>query len=126
MGRTYLAVGAALAALAVMIGAFGAHALKTRVSAEALVTFETGARYHMYHALALVAVGLCWARFGGVALHVSGISFAIGIVLFSGSLYALSLSGIRVFGAITPLGGVAFITGWIALAVAALRSADAV
>lgn len=98
-------------ALAVALGAFGAHGLEERVSAEALAWWETGARYHLAHAVAL----------GLVAAHprpgrVAGLAFAIGILLFSGSLYAMTLTGVRWLGAVTPLGGIAFITGWVALA----------
>jgi uncharacterized membrane protein YgdD (TMEM256/DUF423 family) len=108
-------VGAVLAALAVTAGAFGAHALRARLSPAYLATFETAARYQMYHALALIAVGLLAER-GITRGSMAGWLFLAGIVLFSGSLYLLTLSGLRWMGAVTPVGGVAFIAGWVALA----------
>jgi uncharacterized membrane protein YgdD (TMEM256/DUF423 family) len=121
MERTFFALGAVSAAISVAAGAFGAHALKARLAPELLAVFETGARYQMYHALGLVAAAWAAGRPGGGAAVWAGWLFAAGTVLFSGSLYALALSGVRALGAVTPLGGVAFIGGWIALAVAALR-----
>jgi uncharacterized membrane protein YgdD (TMEM256/DUF423 family) len=124
MERTFLALGAISGAISVAAGAFGAHALRSRLSPEHLAVFETGARYEMYHALGLVAAA--WAASRGAAAAGAaawaGWLFAAGTVLFSGSLYALTLSGVRAFGAVTPFGGAAFIAGWIALAVAALRA----
>lgn len=120
MDRTFLALGAISAAISVAAGAFGAHALRARLSPELLVIFETGARYQMYHALGIVAAGWALARFPGAAAAWAGWLFLLGTLLFSGSLYALALSGVRALGAVTPFGGVAFIAGWIALAVAAL------
>ena len=96
--------------------AFAAHALKTRLDASLLTTFETGVRYQMYHALALLAVGWAHTRWPGTMLTVSGWLFVAGTLLFSGSLYALSLSGLRWLGAITPLGGLALLAGWLCLA----------
>ena len=118
-GGTWLRIGAIAGALAVAIGAFGAHSLKG-LSARSLEVFETGARYQMYHALALLAVGLVASqgRANGSALAVAGWSFLVGIVLFSGSLYALALTNISKLGAITPIGGLAFLVGWSALAIA--------
>jgi uncharacterized membrane protein YgdD (TMEM256/DUF423 family) len=121
MERTFLALGAISAAVSVAAGAFGAHALKARLSPDLLAVFETGARYEMYHALGLVAAGWAAARFGGPAPAWAGGLFLAGTVLFSGSLYALALTGVRGLGAVTPFGGVAFIAGWIALAISALR-----
>lgn len=121
MERTFLALGAISAGLSVAAGAFGAHALKARLSPELLAVFETGARYELYHALGLVAAAWAASRFPGAAPAWAGWLFVAGTVLFSGSLYALALTGIRALGAVTPFGGVAFIAGWIALAVAALR-----
>ncbi len=120
--RLWLVLGAANAFLAVAAGAFGAHGLRRRVAADLLVVFETGARYHMYHALGLVALGLFAAHRPGPLVQASGVALQVGIVLFSGSLYALALSGIRGLGAITPIGGVAFLVGWVLFAVAALRA----
>ena len=121
MKINWVATGAVLAALAVIIGAFGAHGLESRVDAGLLDTFETGARYHMYHALALLAVGWLAAQRPGRWTSAAGWLFLAGIVVFSGSLYTLVLTGERWLGAITPVGGVCFILGWTALAVAALR-----
>jgi uncharacterized membrane protein YgdD (TMEM256/DUF423 family) len=121
MERTFLALGALSGAISVAAGAFGAHALKARLSPDLLAVFETGARYQMVHALALGLAGWAAGRFGGGAATLAGWLFAAGTVLFSGSLYALALSGVRWLGAVTPLGGLAFVAGWIALAWAALR-----
>jgi uncharacterized membrane protein YgdD (TMEM256/DUF423 family) len=108
--------GALSAFIAVAAGAFGAHALRARLAPEMLAVFETGARYQMYHALALLFVG--WAALHGdhAALRWAGGLFIAGTILFSGSLYVLALTGVRALGAITPLGGVCFLAGWIALA----------
>lgn len=131
--RPFLVLGALSAALGVAAGAFGAHALRARLEPRALEVFETAARYQMYHALALVAVGLLLARANGVATALlgpapgtgaavaSGWLFVAGTVLFSGSLYAMTFTGLRALGAITPLGGVCFIAGWVCLAVAAAK-----
>ena len=121
MDRTFAAVGALSAGLAVAAGAFGAHALKGHLSAEDLAVFETGARYQMYHALALLAVAWAASRWPGPSVTAAGWLFVAGTILFSGSLYALALSGIRWLGAITPLGGVAFLAGWACLALGAWR-----
>ena len=114
-----IVAGAVDAALAVGLGAFAAHGLKERLDATALAVFETGARYQMYHALAIVLCGTLVARYP--AAQPAGWIFQLGIVLFSGSLYALALSGIKPLGAITPFGGVAFLVGWAWLAYAAWR-----
>ena len=114
MNRWLVAAGAVNAALAVAAGAFGAHALRDRLDARALEVFDTGARYHMYHALAMILCGL-------VAERTPGWIFQAGIVLFTGSLYALALSDVKPLGAITPFGGLAFLVGWAWLAVAMLR-----
>ena len=114
MNRLLVAIGAINAALAVAAGAFAAHGLRARLEPRAFEVFETGARYHMYHALAIIAAGL-------VAARVPGWLFLAGIVLFSGSLYALALTDVKVLGAITPLGGLAFLAGWVWLAVSVLR-----
>jgi len=119
----WFATGAAFACLAVALGAFGAHGLKARVTPETLAVFETGVRYHMYHALALLAVGSLASRAPSPLASAAGWLFVAGIAIFSGSLYAMTFTGARWLGAITPLGGVCFIAGWALLAVAALRSA---
>jgi uncharacterized membrane protein YgdD (TMEM256/DUF423 family) len=117
----WMAVGAIFAGLGVAAGAFGAHALKARISPENIAIFETGARYQMYHALALLAVGLAAVKIDAPTLAVAGWAFCAGIVIFSGSLYALALSDLRWLGMVTPVGGVAFLVGWVALAAAMLR-----
>lgn len=114
--RLFLALGAVSAALAVATGAFGAHALDGIATPERIETWRTAAHYHLVHALALVAIGLVLAHQDGRLLRTAGWLFLTGTVLFAGSLYALVLTGITVLGAITPLGGVAFIAGWLGLA----------
>ncbi|HEV7555776.1 MAG TPA: DUF423 domain-containing protein [Kofleriaceae bacterium] len=114
MRNPLVAAGAINAALAVAAGAFAAHALRERLDDKALAVFETGARYHMYHALAMVLAGV-------LATRGPGWMFQLGIVLFSGSLYVLALTDIKPLGAITPFGGLAFLAAWIWLAVTALR-----
>ena len=121
MSSGWFATGAVFAGLGVGLGAFGAHMLKSRLNAEMLAVFETGVRYQMYHALGLLAVAWAASRFEHPLVHVAGWSFVIGIALFSGSLYLMTLTGTRWVGAITPLGGAAFILGWVALALAAIR-----
>jgi uncharacterized membrane protein YgdD (TMEM256/DUF423 family) len=125
MDRLFFVFGAASGCIAVAAGAFGAHALRARLAPEMLAVFETGARYQMYHALGLLAVAWAATRWPGTAAQWSGWLFVVGTVLFSGSLYALALSGARWLGAITPLGGVALLTGWICLLVAALKGGRA-
>jgi uncharacterized membrane protein YgdD (TMEM256/DUF423 family) len=110
------------ALLSVAAGAFGAHALRARLSPESLAVFETAARYQMYHALGLFAVAWAVSRWPGSLAQWSGWLFVVGTLLFSGSLYALALTGIRWLGAITPLGGAAFLAGWLCLALAAGRT----
>ncbi len=119
--RQWIVLGAASAFLSVAAGAFGAHALRARLSADMQTIFETGARYHMYHSLGLIVIGLFAAQRPSPLLQGAGWAMLVGIVLFSGSLYALALSGIRVLGAITPLGGLGFLAGWGLLALAAWR-----
>jgi uncharacterized membrane protein YgdD (TMEM256/DUF423 family) len=119
--RLFFGLGAASGFVAVVAGAFGAHALRTRLSADLLGVFETAARYQMYHALALLAVAWAAARWPGALPQWAGWLFVAGTALFSGSLYALALSGVRWLGAITPLGGVAFLAGWICLGLAVRR-----
>lgn len=121
MERTFVAIGALCGLLGVAAGAFGAHSLRERLSPDLLAVFETGARYQMYHALALLAVAWAATRWSSAWLTASGWLFVAGIVIFSGSLYLLSLTGVRWLGAITPIGGVAFLAGWACLALAALR-----
>ena len=124
MERVFFVAGAASAFVGVAAGAFGAHGLKSRLGAEMLATFEIGARYQMYHALALLAVAWALGRWPASAwwLTAGGWLFVAGTLIFSGSLYALTLSGARWLGAVTPLGGLAFLLGWLCLAWAAWRS----
>lgn len=120
--KLFLIIGAINAALAVGLGAFGAHGLESRLSERMLETFKTGVQYHMYHALGLIGIALAADKIQSTGLiQWAGWLMFAGIVLFSGSLYVLSLSGIKILGAITPLGGVAFITAWILLIVAAFK-----
>ena len=124
MDRVFISVGALSGLLAVAAGAFGAHALRDRLSAPMLDVFQTGVSYQMYHALALVGVGILLGRFsveGSAWLSGAGWLFLAGSVLFSGSLYLLALSGTTWLGAITPLGGVAFLLGWLAVAIGIWR-----
>ena len=116
MDRTFLLLGSVAAVLAVAVGAFGAHALRGRGGEDMLNTFEIGARYHMYHALALFAAAWVASRWPGPAVSAAGWLFVVGIVLFSGSLYLLTLTGQRWLGAVTPLGGLCFLAGWLLLA----------
>ena len=120
MDRTFLIVGALAGFIGVALGAFGAHGLRARLPPEMLAVFETGVRYQMYHACAILIVALAAARLDGWLIRAAGWFFAGGIVLFSGSLYALALTGVTTLGAITPLGGVAFLIGWACLAFAAI------
>lgn len=114
--RLWMSIGAISAALAVVAGAFGGHALKKLLSPEMQAIFEVGNRYHMYHSLGLLLVALAAAARPNVSFNAAGWALLVGIVLFSGSLYALALSGVRALGMITPLGGVSFIAGWALLA----------
>lgn len=110
--RPFFLLGAGFAFLAVTLGAFGSHSLKAVLAPDMLAVFETGVRYQMYHALALFAVGWAAHQYPQASFHIAGWLFAAGIVLFSGSLYVLALSGVRWLGAITPLGGLCFLAGW--------------
>jgi len=119
--RLFFALGSASALVAVATGAFGAHGLRARLSPDLLAVFETAARYQMYHALALLAVGWAVTRWPGPWPVRAGWLFVVGTLLFSGSLYALALSGMRWLGAVTPLGGLAFLAGWTCLLLGMLR-----
>ncbi|HEX2165726.1 MAG TPA: DUF423 domain-containing protein [Longimicrobiales bacterium] len=121
--KGFVVAGALLAAAAVAAGAFGAHALADRLTPERLATWETAARYHLIHAVALVLLGAIAARWPTPLLAVSGALFLFGILVFGGTVYALALGGPRWLGAITPLGGLALIAGWVVMAVAVARSA---
>ena len=112
----------ALGFLGAALGAFAAHGLKAVVEPDMVAVFEAGARYQMYHAFALFAAAWGWARWGTRAFSAAGWLFVIGVVVFCGSLYVIALTGARWLGAITPFGGVAFLTGWLCLAVGAFRA----
>lgn len=115
MERLFFLVGSISALIAVGLGAFAAHGLKGRLSPEMLNAFEVGVRYQMYHALALLAVAWALSRWPRAEITVAGWLFIAGTIIFSGSLYLLSLTGVRWIGAITPIGGVAFLLGWLSL-----------
>lgn len=124
LARTLLLLSALASALAIALGAFGAHALKARLEPSMLEVYQTGVHYHLYHALGLAVVGLTASRISATGLlGWSGALMLAGIVLFSGSLYLLAISGIRWLGAITPLGGSAFIAAWLLFAIAVWRAA---
>jgi uncharacterized membrane protein YgdD (TMEM256/DUF423 family) len=123
--RLFLLLGGANAALVVILGAFGAHALKARLSNEMMAIYHTGIEYHVFHALGLIAVGLVAAWIpASASLKWSGWLMLGGIVLFSGSLYVLSLTGQRWIGAVTPFGGVAFIAAWVMFCIAVVRGVN--
>src|SRR5580765_5100176 len=109
MDKTFLLLGAVAAFLGVALGAFGAHGLRGRLSPEMLVVFQTGVQYHMYHALALILVSATMGHLSGWLVQTAGWCFAAGIVLFSGSLYVLAITGVTILGAITPIGGLFFL-----------------
>ncbi len=119
--RIWLAIAAVNAFISVAAGAFGAHGLKERLTPEMLDHFETGARYHMYHALAMLLAAIAMPHIHAGSARAACIAFQIGIVLFSGSLYILSVTGVKKLGMITPFGGLALLIGWGLLAWAALR-----
>ena len=121
MDRVFAGLGALLALLGVAFGAFGAHALRERLSPGYLEIFETGVRYQMYHALALLFVGWAASRWPGALTNAAGWSLVFGVLVFSGSLYVLVLSGQRWLGAVTPFGGLALLVGWALLAWRILR-----
>ena len=118
MDRLFIRLGAVAGCVGVALGAFGAHALRTRLSSDHLAVFETGVRYQLVHALALVLVGILIARQPARLTTAAGWCFTVGIVLFSGSLYVLTLTGATAFGAVTPVGGLFFLAGWACLALA--------
>ena len=121
MTRLFLGIGALNGMLAVLLGAFGAHALRARLTPDMLAVYHTGVQYQFYHALGLLAIALLLAHFPERGFVWAGWLMCTGIVLFSGSLYLLSLTGVRLWGAVTPVGGVAFIAAWAVLAVTAFR-----
>jgi uncharacterized membrane protein YgdD (TMEM256/DUF423 family) len=124
MNARFIAIGSSCAFLSVLFGAFGAHSLKEILTPNMLANFQTGVQYQMFHSLGLIAIGLASAHFPK-SLHLvrAGWSMVIGIILFSGSLYVLSLTGVTMLGMITPFGGVAFLLGWLFLVLAARSKA---
>jgi len=122
MDRRFFTIGCVSSFLGVAFGAFGAHALKARLAPELLAVFDTGVRYQLIHALALLAVAWAHTRWPGRVLTAAGWLFVAGTLLFSGSLYVLSVTGVRAWGAVTPFGGVAFLAGWLCLAWAPWRT----
>ncbi|NOX36237.1 MAG: DUF423 domain-containing protein [Calditrichaeota bacterium] len=122
MDRIFIFLGGLNATIAIALGAFGAHALKGRLSAELFQTFETGTRYHLIHALGLILVGILyhWLERNGW-IGVAGWIMLLGIVLFSGSLYLITFSGVRAWGAVAPLGGISFMISWLLIAIAVIR-----
>ncbi|MDQ3918914.1 MAG: DUF423 domain-containing protein [Acidobacteriota bacterium] len=122
MDRLFFLIGAASAFVGVAAGAFGAHGLRGRLDADMLATFEVGVRYQMYHAFALIAAAWAAARWPGALPSAAGWLFLAGTIIFSGSLYLLSLTGQRWLGAVTPVGGLAFLAGWLCLVGACWKS----
>ena len=121
MQNLFFALGSGLSLLGVAFGAFGAHTLQSKLAPEMLETFEVAVRYQMYHSLGLIAAAWAVSQWQNQLTAASGWCFLAGILIFSGSLYVLSLTGIRWLGAITPIGGLAFIVGWGCLVIAAIR-----
>jgi uncharacterized membrane protein YgdD (TMEM256/DUF423 family) len=125
MGRSILLIASCSGALAVVLGAFGAHALKSRLTPDLLAIYQTGVQYHFYHTFALLACGvLIHSGVDNNAIRVGAYAFIVGTFIFSGSLYVLAIADLRWLGAITPVGGVALIAGWIALAIGVMRSSS--
>ena len=122
MAAGWFATGSILCGLGVILGAFGAHGLRERLTPEMLVVFQTGVRYHLIHGLGLLAIAWAASRWPDTYVNIAGYLFVAGILIFSGSLYVLAMTGIRWLGAITPLGGVCLIIGWGLLAVGVLRA----
>ena len=121
--KPMIIAGALFAFFGIVLGAFAAHTLKERLAADMFAVFEVGVRYHIYHALALFVVAWVISAYPQSGVHIAGYCFMAGIVIFSGSLYLLSLTGLRWFGAITPIGGVSFLVGWLWLAWSVWRAA---
>lgn len=122
MHTRFLLLGAISAFIGVAAGAFGAHALEARLSSDLLAVYETGVRYELFHAMALLVVGMAADRWPQAGWGRAGWMFVAGTVLFSGSLYVLALTGARALGAVTPLGGLCFLCGWLLAVIAAIRS----
>jgi uncharacterized membrane protein YgdD (TMEM256/DUF423 family) len=126
MDRTFFVLGSVLAFLGVVAGAFAAHALKGHLTTRQLDIWETGARYHLYQSLALLVVAWAVTRWPGTPVNLAGWLFAAGVILFSGSLYLLAVTDVKVLGVITPLGGLCFLVGWASLAYGASRGSPPV
>ena len=125
MSKLFLILGSINAATAVSMGAFGAHSLKTRITEDMLFVFQTAVQYHFYHSLGLMIMGVLTIHFRSVKyFEITGWIMFIGIILFSGSLYTLSITGMRWFGLITPIGGVAFIVSWVFIAITAWKKSS--
>lgn len=122
MNKTILLLASALLALAVILGAFGAHGLKEKLSEDLMQVYKTGVEYHFYHALGLLLIGVLANYMPSALINWSAICLTAGIVIFSGSLYVLAISGIRWLGAITPIGGLSLIAGWVLLFIATWKS----
>lgn len=121
MAKVFVMLGSINMLLSVALGAFGAHILKGKLSAEYLTIYQTGVHYHMIHSLGLILVGILMLKISGKLMNWAGWLLFTGIVIFSGSLYALTMSGVEILGAITPIGGVSFLAGWLLLATAAYK-----
>jgi uncharacterized membrane protein YgdD (TMEM256/DUF423 family) len=121
LAKQCLVIGASLLSLAVLIGAFGAHGLKSIVDADKLMTFETGVRYHFYHAFGIIIVGIIQQLFHDLKLNVSLYAFLVGILLFSFNCYFYVLTGMKVFAMIVPVGGLLYVLGWTVLSVKLLK-----
>ena len=121
IAKLFLSIGSISGALAVMIGAFGAHGLKNKLSEKMLANYMTGVEYHFYHTIALLIVGVVALHYPSRPLAAGGWAFTIGILIFSGSLYIMAMTGITKLGAVTPIGGMAFIIGWVLLAIAVIK-----
>ena len=122
IAKLFLSIGSISGALAVMLGAFGAHGLKERLSEKMMASWMTGVEYHFYHTFAILVVGLLAMHCQSKSLSAGGWAFTFGIAIFSGSLYVMALTGITKLGMVTPIGGLAFIAGWVLLAVAVMKS----
>lgn len=121
MSKTWIEIGAILLTLAVIIGAFGAHGLKSKISPEMLQIYKTGVEYHFYHALGILIIAVIGMHLQSNLIMWSGICMFAGIVLFSGSLYVMAVTGVKWLGAVTPIGGLSFVAGWILLFLAAFK-----
>ena len=119
--KFFLILGSVFGFLGVAIGAFAAHGLKSKLSLEMFGIFEVGVRYHMYHVLALLAVAWALSHYPTQFFQTAGLCFMLGIIIFSGSLYTLALTGVKAWGAVTPIGGLFFLAGWLALALGAFK-----